>query len=380
MKKMRTQYIISTVFVAIVFILLLVGVRQDKANANLNAERERRQRLERQLRSSHHAMRVQGVVGRPSPVVADALVGSYHATAKRVRSNSLGDQNPNSLVAAASFQDAATALKTLLSAVERDPGNLPAWAALARQALVTSGAGDVFVKAIAELKARDPDNAYPYQLEAIQASKVGDLLAAYKAITAAAQCNWSDDYRLDQIAYREAFLEDSGHSSGQARQLAIQGVWSQTATLSDQLALANSLTGFADKVKAEGRAEVAAATYLAIDQYASQLVGQSWTLMGEIVAHTMKKNALQGLQGALGQDATAVSNVQRSLSETNDRLSWLREISAWMSTSSETFQRAVSKSDAELATYYDNVLKYGEANAVEMVLRTLQVPPAVQEQ
>ena len=333
MKKMRTQYIISTVFVAIVFILLLVGVRQDKANANLNAERERRQRLERQLRSSHHAMRVQGVVGRPSPVVADALVGSYHATAKRVRSNSLGDQNPNSLVAAASFQDAATALKTLLSAVERDPGNLPAWAALARQALVTSGAGDVFVKAIAELKARDPDNAYPYQLEAIQASKVGDLLAAYKAITAAAQCNWSDDYRLDQIAYREAFLEDSGHSSGQARQLAIQGVWSQTATLSDQLALANSLTGFADKVKAEGRAEVAAATYLAIDQYASQLVGQSWTLMGEIVAHTMKKNALQGLQGALGQDATAVSNVQRSLSETNDRLSWLREISAWMSTS-----------------------------------------------
>lgn len=325
-------------------------------------------------------MRAQGVAGRPSPVVADALVASYHATAKSARSNSLGDQNPNSLVAAASFQDAEAALKTLLLAVERDPANLPAWAALARQALVTSGAGDVFAKAIAELKARDPDNAYPYQLEAIQASKAGDLLAAYKAIAAAAQCSRSDDYRLDQIAYRETFLEDSGHSSGQARQLAIQGVWSQTATLSDQLALANSLAGFADKMQAEGRAEVAAATYQAIDQYASQLVGQSWTLMDEIAALTMKKNALQGLQGTLVQDATEVSNVQRSLSETNDRLSWLREVSAWISTSSETFQRAVSQSDAELATYYDNVLKYGEANAVEMVFRTFQVPPARQEQ
>lgn len=379
MKKKKKQYIISTVLVAIVFILLLVGVRQDKANARLEGERERRQRLERQLRVSHHVMRTQGVAGRPSPVVADALVGSYHATAKNARSNSQGDQNPNSLVAAASFQDAEAALKTLLLAVERDPSNLPAWAALARQALVTSGAGDVFAKAIAELKARDPDNAYPYQLEASQASKAGDLLAAYQAITAAAQCNRSDDYRLDQIAYREAFLEDAGHSSGQARQLAIQGVWSQTETLSDQCALAKSLTGFADKVKAEGRTEVAAATYQAIDQYASQLVGQSWTLMDEIAALTMKKNALQGLQGALGQDAAEVSNVQRSLSETNDRLSWLRDVSAWMSTSSETFQRAVSKSDSELATYYDNVLKYGEANAVEMVLRTLQVPTTVQE-
>jgi tetratricopeptide (TPR) repeat protein len=414
----------ALVLVLTVLALLFVVVRQNKTGAclkediarlnkeltdakgGLTKERERNGRLERTLKDSYRAARSKGVDGQPSAAVAGALADGYHATAAGMRSKAAGgakdyaefltkhglaaelppderetllaavgnDQSPNRMVAVASFQDADAALKTLSAAVERDPDNVAAWAALARQALVTSGAGDTFAKAIAELMARDPNNAYPYQLQAIQASKAGNLSAAYDALSAAALCDRSDDYRIEQIAYREALLADSGYSSGLARHLAIQGVWSQALTTAgDQRSLARSLAGFADNMQKDGKPDLASSAYEALAQYSSQLVGQSWTIIDELAALSLKKKALDNLvvaQKALGQDAR-VAITQFSLREIDDRLIWLQEVTSRMSNSGEAYAQAIAKSDADLAAYYDNVVKYGEARAVEMALRSL---------
>jgi len=419
-----TKQLGALVLVLTVLALLFVVVRQNKTGARLKeeiaklnkeltvvqgglkTERERKGRLERTLKDSYRAARSKGVDGQPSAAVAGALADSYHATAKSMQSKTMGvekgyaeflaehglaaelppdereallaavdnDKNPNRMVAAASFQDAAAAIKTLSSAVERDPANLAAWAALARKALATSGFGDTFAKAIAELIARDPNNAYPYQLQAIQASKAGDLSAAYEALSAAALCDRSDDYRIENIAYREALLADAGYSSGLARHLAIQGVWSQAlTTVGDQKTLATSLAGFADTMQKDGKSDLASSTYEALAQYGSQLVGQSSTLIDELAALGMKKTALQGLlvaQKSMGQDAR-VAVTQFSLGEIEDRLKWIRDVASRMSVSTEAYVHVVARSDADLATYYDNVLKYGEAKAVEMTLRAL---------
>jgi tetratricopeptide (TPR) repeat protein len=377
-----------------------------EAKGGLKKERERNGRLKRTLKDSYRAARSKGVDGQPSAAVAGALADGYHATAKSMRSKAAGgakdyaefltkhglaaelpqdereallaavgnDQSPNRMVAIASFQDADAALKTLSDAVERDPDNVAAWAALARQALVTPGAGDTFTDAITELIALDPNNAYPYQLQAIQASKAGDLSAAYEAISAAALCDRSDDYQIEQIAYREALLADAGYSSGLARHLAIQGAWSQAlTTIGDQNTLATSLAGFADSMLEDGESDLASSAYEALAQYASQRVGQSWTLVDELAAIAAKKKALEGLlvaQQSLGQDSR-VAVTQFSLAEIEDRLKWIREITTCMSVETEAYTQAITQSDSDLAAYYDNVLKYGEAKAVEMALRTL---------
>jgi len=420
MKKQLGTLVLALAVLALFFVV----VRQNKTGARLKVEiarlnkeltdakggltkeRERNGRLERTLKDSYRAARSKGVDGQPSAAVAGALVDGYHATAKSMRSKAAGgtkdyaefltkhglaaelppderaallaavgnDQNPDRMVAVASFQDADTALKTLSTAVERDPDNVAAWAALARQALVTSGAGDTFTKAIAELIARDPNNAYPYQLRAIQASKAGDLSAAYETLSAAALCDRSDDYRIEQIAYREALLADSGYSSGLARHLAIQGVWSQALTTAgDQMTLARSLTGFADSMQKDGKPDLASSAYQTLAQYSSQLVGQSWTFTDELVGLALKKKALCGLlvaQKSLGQDAR-VAITQFSLREIDDRLAWLRDVASRMSSLGEGYLQAVAKSDADIAAHYDNVVKYGEARAVEMALRSL---------
>ncbi|MEI8122367.1 MAG: hypothetical protein WCI20_09965 [bacterium] len=414
----------ALVLVLTVLALLFVVVRQNKTGARLKeeiaklhkeltevkgglkTERERNGRLERTLKNSYRAARSKGVDGQPSAAVAGALTDSYHATAKSMQSKTVGvekgyaeflakhglaaelppdereallaavdnDKNPNRMVAAASFQDAVAAIKTLSAAVERDPANLAAWAALARQALVTPGAGDAFTKAIVELIARDPNNAYPYQLQAIQASKAGNLPAAYESLSAAALCDRSDDYRIEQIAYREALLADSGYSSGLARHLAIQGIWSQALTTDgDQMTLARSLTGFADSMQKDGKPDLASSAYQTLAQYGSQLVGQNWTFTDELVGLALKKKALYGLlvaQKSLGQDAR-VAITQFSLREIDDRLEWLRDVASRMSALGEGYLQTVAKSDADIAAHYDNVLKYGEAKAVEMAIRSL---------
>ena len=139
------------------------------------------------------------------------------------------------------------------------------------------------------------------------------------------------------------------------------------------MTLARSLTGFADSMQKDGKPDLASSAYQTLAQYGSQLVGQSWTLIDELAALSLKKKALEGLLGAqksLGQDAR-VAVMQFSLREIDDRLKWLQEVTSRMSVSGEAYIQAVAKSDADLAGYYDNVLKYGEAKAVEMALRAL---------
>jgi tetratricopeptide (TPR) repeat protein len=379
-----------------------------QAQGGLKKERERSGRLERTLKDSYRAARSKGVDGQPSAAVAGAFADGYHATARSMQSKAVGgakgladflakhglvaelpaderdallaavgnDENPNRMIAVASFQDAEAAIKSLSAAVERDPDNLAAWAALARQALMNQGSDGTFVKAITELMARDPNNAYPYQLHAIQASKAGDLSAAYEALSAAALCDRSDDYRIEQIACREALLADSGYSSGLARSLAIQGVWSQAlTTYGDQRTLAKSLGQFADSLQKDGKFEQASSVYEALAQYSSQLVGQSWTISDELMGLGIKKKALDGLlvaQKSLGQDRR-VAITQFSRGEIDARLKWLQDIASQMAASTEAYTHAITQSDSDLAVYYDSILKYGEAKAKEMALRSLHV-------
>ena len=406
----------ALVLVLTVLTLLFVVVRQNKSGARLKEEIARLNKelaeakgglkKEWTIKDSYRAARSKGMDGQPSEAVAGALADGYHATAKGMRSKAAGgekdyaeflakhglaaelppdereallaavgnDQSPNRMVAVASFQDADAALKTLSVAVERDPANVAAWAALARQTLVTPGAGDTLAKAIAELIARDPNNAYPYQLQAIQASKAGNLSAANEALSAAALCDRSDDYQIEQIAYREALLADSGYSSGLARHLATQGVWLQASTMiANKGALATSLAGFADSMQKDGKSDLASSAYEALAKYASQWVGQSRTAVDEINALGAKKKALEGLlvaQQSLGQNAR-VAVTQFSLKEIKDRRKWILDINGRISDTLEAYTQATAKSDDALAAHYDNVLKYGEAKASEMALRAL---------
>lgn len=377
-----------------------------ETKATLDAERRRGARLDRRLKDVFRTARASSRNGQASEAVADALVDNYHAIAERSRSSASSadrdfaqfiathglasdvpeqdkqvllagvqsQEDPNRKIAAASFQDVDTALRTLLDAVERDPDNLSAWAALARRALSAPESSETFDKAVTELVALDPNNAYPHHLQAICSWKNGDLAAAYEAITAASTCDRYDDYQIEQIAYRDALLRDSGYPDGLSRHLAIHGVWSNQSRLSDRRGLATSLDQFAAELHAQGKTDLAVPVYQAVSQYASQLVGDSWTIIDELSALAIKQKALQGLfesQNSLDQNEQAAVT-KRSLSEVEDRMARIRAVTSRMSTSAEAFTRAIAESDADLAAYYDNVLKYGEARAVEMALSNVQ--------
>jgi hypothetical protein len=211
-----------------------------------------------------------------------------------------------------------------------------------------------------------PDNALADYLSAREHFKSGDTDTALRELAGAAGKPWRD-YTLDQIQNVEEAYRAAGFSEAEAKTIANMGVL--LPHLAQIKGLGISLTELAGTFRQSGDAASADAALQWVMQVGKRMEQEGTpTLIQELVAIAMERNALRGLDPnyVLGNSGLTA---QQQIEALDQQRAAIREIAR------DSGQIMNSLSDADLANYFDRLKLFGEIAAVQWAKTRVAAQP-----